>query len=102
MSSAKMRVLALMHRHLIPPDTIPEGTDLAAAPWRTEYDVMTTLKAMCGLNSSTARRMTVKSSLIPTACTSCPISRSVTSTSYSVRQRTVIRSCPDTSSGGTR
>ena len=43
---SKLRVLALMHRHLIPPDTIPEGTDLAAAPWRTEYDVMTTLKAM--------------------------------------------------------
>ena len=43
---SKLRVLALMHRHLIPPDTIPEGTDLVAAPWRTEYDVMTTLKAM--------------------------------------------------------
>jgi D-alanine-D-alanine ligase len=35
-----------MHRHLIPPDTIPEGTDLVSAPWRTEYDVMTTLKAL--------------------------------------------------------
>jgi D-alanine-D-alanine ligase len=44
--SNKLRVLALMHRHLIPPDTIPEGTDLISAPWRTEYDVMTTLKAM--------------------------------------------------------
>ena len=43
---SKLRVLALMHRHLIPPDTIPEGTDLVSAPWRTEYDVMTTLKAM--------------------------------------------------------
>ena len=42
----KLRVLALMHRHLVPPDTIPEGTDLVSAPWRTEYDVMTTLKAM--------------------------------------------------------
>jgi D-alanine-D-alanine ligase len=45
-STSKLRVLALMHRHLIPPDTIPEGTDLVAAPWRTEYDVTTTLKAM--------------------------------------------------------
>jgi D-alanine-D-alanine ligase len=44
--STKLRVLALMHRHLVPPDTIPEGTDLVSAPWRTEYDVMTTLKAM--------------------------------------------------------
>ncbi len=44
--STKLRVLALMHRHLIPPDTIPEGTDLVSAPWRTEYDVMTALKAM--------------------------------------------------------
>ncbi len=44
--STKLRVLALMHRHLVPPETIPEGTDLVSAPWRTEYDVMTTLKAM--------------------------------------------------------
>jgi D-alanine-D-alanine ligase len=43
---SKLRVLALMHRHLIPPDTIPEGTDLVSAPWRTEYDVITTLKAL--------------------------------------------------------
>ena len=46
MSSSKLRVLALVHRHLIPPDTIPEGTDLVSAPWRTEYDVITTLRAM--------------------------------------------------------
>jgi len=46
MSGAKLRVLALVHRHLIPPDTIPEGTDLVSAPWRTEYDVVTTLRAM--------------------------------------------------------
>jgi D-alanine-D-alanine ligase len=43
---SKLRVLALMHRHLMPPDTIPEGTDLVSAPWRTEYDVITTLKAL--------------------------------------------------------
>jgi D-alanine-D-alanine ligase len=42
----KLRVLALMHRHLIPPDTIEEGTDITAAPWRTEYDVVSTLTAM--------------------------------------------------------
>jgi D-alanine-D-alanine ligase len=42
----KLRVLALMHRHLVPPDTIEEGTDITAAPWRTEYDVVSTLTAM--------------------------------------------------------
>jgi D-alanine-D-alanine ligase len=46
MSGSKLRVLALVHRHLIPPDQIPEGTDLVSAPWRTEYDVITTLRAM--------------------------------------------------------
>ena len=46
MSSSKLRVLALVHRHLIPPDEIPEGTDLEAAPWRTEYDVISTLRSM--------------------------------------------------------
>ena len=39
-------MLALVHRHLIPPDEIPEGTDIVAAPWRTEFDVITTLRAM--------------------------------------------------------
>ena len=46
MSTNKLRVLALMHRHLVPPDTIDEGTDITAAPWRTEYDVVSTLTAM--------------------------------------------------------
>ena len=41
-----MRVLALVHRHLIPPDTIEEGADITAEPWRTEYDVVTTLRGM--------------------------------------------------------
>jgi D-alanine-D-alanine ligase len=45
-SGNKLRVLALVHRHLMPPDTVPEGTDLESAPWRTEYDVITTLKGM--------------------------------------------------------
>ena len=46
MSANKLRVLALVHRHLVPPDTIPEGTDLATAPWRAEYDVISTLRAV--------------------------------------------------------
>ena len=41
-----MRVLALVHRHLIPPATVVEGTDITAEPWRTEYDVISTLTAM--------------------------------------------------------
>jgi D-alanine-D-alanine ligase len=45
MSTGKLRILALVHRHLIPPDVIPEGTDIISAPWRTEYDVITTLRA---------------------------------------------------------
>jgi D-alanine-D-alanine ligase len=44
--SVKLRVLALVHRHLVPPQAIEEGTDISAAPWRTEYDVISTLTAM--------------------------------------------------------
>jgi D-alanine-D-alanine ligase len=46
MSTSKLRVVALVHRHLIPPDTIEKGTDIESAPWRTEYDVITTLTGM--------------------------------------------------------
>lgn len=46
MSGNKLRILALVHRHLVPPAELPEGTDLVSAPWRTEYDVITTLTAM--------------------------------------------------------
>jgi D-alanine-D-alanine ligase len=46
MSGARLRILALVHRHLVPPDTLPEGTDLVSAPWRTEYDVITTLRGL--------------------------------------------------------
>jgi D-alanine-D-alanine ligase len=41
----KLRILALVHRHLVPPAEIPEGTDIVSAPWRTEYDVISTLRA---------------------------------------------------------
>src|SRR5947208_4101909 len=46
MSVNKLRVVALVHRHLMPPATIEEGTDITAAPWRTEYCVVSTLAAM--------------------------------------------------------
>lgn len=46
MSVTKLRILALVHRHLVPPDTIPEGTDIVSAPWRTEFDVISTLRSL--------------------------------------------------------
>lgn len=45
MTMKKLRVLALMHEDLIPPDR-PAGVDLAGAEWKTEYDVMSTLRGM--------------------------------------------------------
>ena len=44
--STKLRIAALVHRHLVPPEAIEEGTDITSAPWRTEYDVISTLTAM--------------------------------------------------------
>jgi D-alanine-D-alanine ligase len=41
-----MRILALVHRHLIPPVSVEAGTDITSEPWRTEYDVISTLTAM--------------------------------------------------------
>lgn len=46
MSGGKLRVLALVHRHLVPPDPLPEGIDPVSEPWRTEYDVISTLKGL--------------------------------------------------------
>jgi D-alanine-D-alanine ligase len=46
MSNVKLRVLALVHRHLIPPDTIEPGTDITSAQWRTEYDVVSALRGI--------------------------------------------------------
>ena len=44
--SNKLRILALVHRHLVPPDAVPEGVDVEAAEWRTEFDVVSTLRAL--------------------------------------------------------
>ena len=38
----KLRVLALLHDYLVPPDDVT-GVDLAAVEWKTEYDVTSTL-----------------------------------------------------------
>lgn len=39
----KLRVLVLMHHYLVPPDDVT-GHDTEKAPWRTEYDVLRTLR----------------------------------------------------------
>src|SRR5262245_54259281 len=39
----KLRVLVLMHDYLVPPDDV-SGHDLETAQWRTEYDVLKTLR----------------------------------------------------------
>ncbi len=40
-----LRVLALMHETLVPPDAAGDA-DLAAAPWKTEFDVVSTLREL--------------------------------------------------------
>lgn len=39
----KLRVLVLVHHYLVPPDDV-SGHDLATAAWKTEYDVIKTLR----------------------------------------------------------
>lgn len=39
----KLRVLVLVHHYLVPPDDV-SGHDPATAPWRTEHDVIRTLR----------------------------------------------------------
>ncbi len=41
----KLRIAALMHEDLIPPDDVT-GIDLNAAEWKTEYDVVKALRCM--------------------------------------------------------
>jgi D-alanine-D-alanine ligase len=40
----KLRVLVLMHHYQVPPDDVT-GHDVTTAPWKTEYDVLQTLRA---------------------------------------------------------
>jgi D-alanine-D-alanine ligase len=39
----RLRVLLLIHHYLVPPDDV-DGVDTEKAPWRTEYDVLKTLR----------------------------------------------------------
>jgi len=43
----KLRVLVLMHDYLVPPDDV-SGIDTETAPWRTEYDVLSTVRDKLG------------------------------------------------------
>ena len=40
-----LRVLALMHQDLVPPDA-PGDADMLAVPWKTEFDVVSTLREL--------------------------------------------------------
>lgn len=42
----KLRILVLASQELIPPETIPDGIEKEKQLWRTEYDVISTLKSM--------------------------------------------------------
>lgn len=41
----RLRVLALMHESLVPPEDVA-GVDVATVDWKTEYDVVTTLQEL--------------------------------------------------------
>jgi D-alanine-D-alanine ligase len=43
--NGKLRVLALLHKELVPPDDAKEA-DARSAEWKTEYDVVTALRAL--------------------------------------------------------
>ncbi len=42
----RLRILVLMHVDLVPPDTLKGYTEKEIVEWKTEYDVVTTLRAM--------------------------------------------------------
>jgi D-alanine-D-alanine ligase len=44
-SNGKLRVLALLHNSLVPPDDAREA-DARTSEWKTEYDVVTALRAL--------------------------------------------------------
>jgi len=42
----KLKILVLMHEDLVPPDTLKGYSDKEIVEWKTEYDVVTTLRDM--------------------------------------------------------
>ena len=45
-SHRRMRVLVLMHEDLVPPDSIKGVSEKEMTPWKTEFDVVATLRDM--------------------------------------------------------
>ncbi len=45
-AKTRLRILVLLTKELMPPESIPEGVEKERQPWRTEYDVITALKSM--------------------------------------------------------
>ena len=41
----RLRILVLMHEDLVPPDPL-NGQDVTGAEWKTEYDVVSTLRKL--------------------------------------------------------
>ena len=41
----RFRILVLMHEDLVPPDSLT-GQDVTSAEWKTEYDVVSTLRKL--------------------------------------------------------
>jgi len=42
----KLRILVLLSQELMPPETLPDGIEKEKQPWRTEFDVISTLRSM--------------------------------------------------------
>jgi D-alanine-D-alanine ligase len=42
----KLRIVVLLSQELMPPESIPDGVEKEKQAWRTEFDVISTLKAM--------------------------------------------------------
>jgi len=42
----KLRIVVLLSQELMPPESVPDGVEKEKQPWRTEFDVISTLKAM--------------------------------------------------------
>ena len=42
----KLRVIVLVHEDLVPPETLDGANDKDRQAWRTEYDVISTLKSL--------------------------------------------------------
>ena len=45
-AKTKLRIAALVTHELLPPASLEAGCEIEKQPWRTEYDVVSTLKSM--------------------------------------------------------